>query len=124
MDNDSIQKAFEAAWKASGKNSARFINELKLFESTWLKNMCKGRRMVNETEDDSRYLFYTGWATSPVESRIVHSTDGRSVWSYDEHGKIVEDDVRFLVPTEALSLANEVWKCSWSESNETDINND
>lgn len=122
MSKDKVLEAFEAAWKASGKNPSRFVERLKMFEHTLLKANCDGKKVENTSEDESKYRFRNDWNDEQTSSYDVRMTDGDMVWLYDDCGQLVKEDVSYLLPTEALWLANEITHEHWKE--QSDTNND
>lgn len=124
MSKDNVLGAFEAAWKASGKNPSRFVEGLKMFEQKLLKANCHGRRIENISEDESKYRFYNDWNNEQTSSYDVRMTNGDKVWLYDDCGQLVKEDVDCLLPTEALWLANEITHECWKEQPQTNENND
>ena len=124
MSKDNVLESFEAAWRASGKNPSRFVEGLKMFEQKLLKANCHGKRIENISEDESKYRFYNDWNNEQTSSYDIRITDGDKVWLYDDCGQLVKEDVNYLLPTEALWLANEITHECWKEQPQTDENKD
>jgi hypothetical protein len=115
MENLNIQKAFELAWKASGKNTLRFMNELKRFEQQVLVKICNGNRMVNESECEVKYRMIGALYGQHTLNYDIRMTDGYNIWYDDEQGNRVCKPIGHMLPIETLLLAVAVNTNNWSE---------
>ncbi len=118
MNEKKALEAFEAAWEACGKEANPFIHALRMFEQNKLKQSCKGKKMRNLSEDESKYRFFDNWSCDKTTAYDVRMTDGELVWMYDSLGQLVKEDVTYMLPTEILWLAQEVASDSWEEQSE------
>lgn len=118
MNEEKALEAFEAAWEACGKGVIPFIHALQTFEQNKLKQSCKGKKIRNPSEDESKYRFFDNWSCDTITAYDVRMTDGELVWMYDSLGQLVKEDVTYMLPTEILWLAQEVASDSWEEQSE------
>lgn len=119
MDKKKVLEVFEAAWEACDKDINRFINGLQMFELNMLEQSCKGRKMKNLSDDESKYRFFDDWSYDMTTAHDVRMTDGKRVWMYDKLGQLVKEDATYMLPTEILWLAQDVTRDSWEEQPET-----